>query len=154
MAKLGGYNTRGDGKYNKEYYQKNREKLIKNQLEYHYKNKDKITKQRLKYKELGLTRIWAKRFNEKNKEKIKNFYFKYRRDLNDEIFNILGNKCIICGHNNKRHLQKDRIKGGKHPSRLVWILAHINEFQLLCANHHNEKTAYKVIFYEGKEFRF
>lgn len=61
------------------------------------------------------------------------------------IINALGGKCIVCGHNNKLHLHADYIPtmigtGYRHPTHKRWVLDHIEDFRLLCANHHYELT--------------
>ena len=48
--------------YQKEYYQKNKEKLQKQNREYYHKNKEKINKQHREY---------LKEYRQKNKEKLK-----------------------------------------------------------------------------------
>jgi len=69
---------------------------------------------------------------------------KYHKDR-AEIFDALGNKCIVCGHDNPLHFHVDYIptmigSGYRHPRHKKWILDHIEDFRILCANHHYELT--------------
>ena len=80
-----------------------------------------------------------------NKDKMSEYHQSYRARWREKLLVILGGKCVICGETNKRWLHLDRIKGGPHDRSPKWIHKNIKQFQILCANHHNEKTVYKEI---------
>ena len=66
------------------------------------------------------------------------------------IIELLGSKCIVCGVTNQNWLHVDFIPTTRdapyrHPRHLNYIREHLNEFRLLCANHHYELTLTGVI---------
>lgn len=63
----------------------------------------------------------------------------------EEIIEKLGGKCTVCPVTNIYHLHIDYIPtmrgtGKRHPRHKRWVLDHITDFRLLCANHHYELT--------------
>jgi hypothetical protein len=69
---------------------------------------------------------------------------KSRRDRTESI-RLLGGKCCVCGVTNPNWLHVDYIPTNKnspyrHPRHLRFVKDHLNEFRLLCANHHYELT--------------
>jgi hypothetical protein len=63
------------------------------------------------------------------------------------LIDFLGGKCVVCGIDNPRMLQLDYIPGRytpkhghRHPRYPAYVRKHREDFQLLCANHHQEKT--------------
>lgn len=80
-------------------------------------------------------------------------YFKRKSlELQKEIYQILGNKCSMCGNNDIRVLEthhiklggrKDRIKNTNSYMYKKYILNQIKngsrDFELLCANCHKIK---------------
>lgn len=61
------------------------------------------------------------------------------------IIAALGRGCVVCGVANTNWLHIDYIpttrgKPYRHPRHAKWVLAHIADFRLLCANHHYELT--------------
>ena len=65
----------------KEYYQKNREKLRANQKKYYQENKERILEQTKKYRQENGEKIrdYEKEYREKNKEKMRAYKREYRR---------------------------------------------------------------------------
>ena len=86
-----------------------------------------------------------RRFYERHKERMSQYWKTWRRKKTEEIIQKLGGRCKVCKESNIRYLQFHYKKGGKHPRYKAWILKHIKDFKLLCANHHNELTVYKEI---------
>src|SRR6266850_5994945 len=84
-----------------------------------------------------------------NKERVKENSNRVRKELRDAIFLKLGNKCTVCGIDDRRCLQIDHVKGNGSKDRLAVghgrgstrkylrdILAdETGSFQILCANH-------------------
>lgn len=130
-------------KYNKEY---NKKYYIKNKKYLSQKKKDKFKKEyKPKRKEITIEildeRKKIKRIYQNNYQKIS------RRNFRQIIFDILDNKCAVCGFSNKKALQIDHISGGGSKERKVisnsWtfykkVIESLNdnkkEYQLLCAN--------------------
>lgn len=99
-----------------------------------------------------------KRYREKNREAVRErvrrsrqaniaerrkYERGYGADLRTTAMMLLGGKCETCGINDSRVLQIDHVNGGgtkenhKIKARGVArrVLAHPNDYQLLCANH-------------------
>lgn len=62
-----------------------------------------------------------------------------------EIIKALGGACCVCGVTNVLWLEVDykpttRGKPFRHPRHRAFVLSHLNDFRLLCANHHRELT--------------
>lgn len=124
--------------YNKEYYKKNKEKLLLKNNNWNNNNKDKV---------LLNNKKWALNNPEKfKKSNIKKSY-KYNHNLRLLILGKLGNKCLHCGFKDYRALQIDHVNGGgkkeinSQSSRSAYyklVLASVenneNKYQLLCAN--------------------
>ena len=103
--------------YNKEYYEKNKDKIKeyyeKNKdkiKEYYEKNKDKIKEVNKEYREKNKDKIKEvnKEYREKNKDKIRadRIMRKYNLTMEDyqEIINSQNNQCPIC-HTDLRHVK-------------------------------------------------
>lgn len=88
-----------------------------------------------------------KSYNQTRREKDPDVWKrKYRRDR-IEIFNALGGKCCVekCKTRNPLHFHFDYIPtmigtGYRHPRHKAWVLEHLSDFRLICANHHYELT--------------
>jgi len=121
---------------NKEYYLKNRERLLAAQKKYQTDHK----KERDAY-----YAGWLKQ----NKDSVKVYkktYEKSRRDeIKDKLFNTLGRICKKCGYCDVRALQIDHIEGGgtKHRKSVTGIAYYnsifndpelLTKYQILCAN--------------------
>lgn len=62
-----------------------------------------------------------------------------------EILNMLGGECIVCQNPNPYHLHVDYIPtmigtGVRHPRHKRYVQEHLQDFRILCANHHYELT--------------
>lgn len=78
--------------YQKEYYQKNKDKILDRTKKYKEENKDKIKKQRENYKEIA--KIKNKEYRDKNKEKVSDYNKNYRKE-NKEQINFLNKKSRL-----------------------------------------------------------
>ena len=80
--------------YNKEYREKNKEKIAENKKKWCEANKEKIKKRREEYKEINKEVISEKNkeYREKNKEKIKEYRKEYRKKNRDKINEYERNK--------------------------------------------------------------
>lgn len=86
-----------------------------------------------------------KEYNENRKNKNPDVWKDKYQEERQEIINTLGGKCIVCDHDNPKHLHVDYIPtmigtGYRHPRHKRWVLDNIKDFRLLCANHHYELT--------------
>jgi hypothetical protein len=62
-----------------------------------------------------------------------------------EAISLLGGGCVVCGVTNPNWLHVDykpttNGKPYRHPRHLKYIREHVEDFRLLCANHHYELT--------------
>lgn len=63
----------------------------------------------------------------------------------EEALELLGGKCLVCGVDNPNWLHIDYIPSSRglkyrHPRHIAYIKNHLDEFRILCANHHYELT--------------
>lgn len=137
--------------YQKQWAKDNPEKIKAAQKKYYNKNKNKISKKRSEYqkkyridhreevKEYNKTHwsLHGKELNKKESEK--------RKIIRNEIIQLFGGKCNLCGFTDIRALQIDHINGTgvKHRNSigsryqkmiLIEIKNGSNKYQLLCAN--------------------
>ena len=78
----------------------------------------------------------------KYQTKVNEWHRKKYYERRQKIIDLLSGKCCKCGFSDKRALQIDHINGGgsehrRHCSSVgftKYILEHLDEFQLLCAN--------------------
>jgi len=128
-------------KYLKEWYQKNKEKILEQQRKYRETHPDKRT-----YKDR----------KSKNPEKFlkqrREYMSRYIQELRRRIENLIGNKCILCGENKK--LCFHEIYGKNHYiicksysncTTLKYILKNIKDFVPLCRQCHKCLHLYKKI---------
>lgn len=86
-----------------------------------------------------------KGYNKNRIEKDPNVWKKKDRRGRAEALQLLGGKCIVCGADNPNWLHIDYIAGSRglkyrHPRHIAYIRKHLEEFRILCANHHYELT--------------
>lgn len=148
--------------YMREYYQNNKEDILKrikanykknaekiimnkklNRKERYIKDKDTLQKYYLKNRKKIL--IIMKKYRDINKEQInkvkRNWWKEKTPPIRQKLFQILGNKCCRCGYSDIRALQLDHLLGDgyleRNKSNKYYVenpLEAIFKFQLLCAN--------------------
>lgn len=96
----------------------------------------------------------SKRYNKRRLEKNPGEWREKARRERRVAIALLGGACIVCGTNNPNWLHVDYVpttrgQGGRHPRHLAYLRAHLQDFRLLCANHHYELTLTRRI--EGTE---
>jgi hypothetical protein len=96
-----------------------------------------------------VTKIYQRNRLKKNPLYNKERYYQERKLL----INALGGKCVVCGETNLLWLQIDYKKGidgygWRHPRHFGFVMRNKKDFQILCANHHQEKT------FKEKDVRF
>ena len=84
-------------------------------------------------------------YNKNRTEKNPTIWQEKTRKERLEIIALLGGSCVVCAANNPNWLHVDYIpttrgKPYRHPRHLRFVREHMNEFRLLCANHHYELT--------------
>lgn len=62
-----------------------------------------------------------------------------------DILELLGGACVVCGVTNPYWLHVDYVPTQRdiphrHPRHFSYISQHVDEFRILCANHHYELT--------------
>jgi len=67
------------------------------------------------------------------------------QDRRGRILDLLGGECVVCGVTNPYWLHVDFIPTGRgqtyrHPRHYRYVSEHLDEFRILCANHHYELT--------------
>lgn len=153
--------------YKKKYYRQNRERIANWQKAFYKRNKQRISQYNKHYNETHKKQLSkkGKEYREKNREEVikrrressRKFKEKHgisyqtynNRKIKKEIFELLGNKCVVCGFDDWRALQIDHVKGGGTRHKKLFgkgqrrfyrvILTEIQggskDYQLLCANH-------------------
>jgi len=61
------------------------------------------------------------------------------------ILELLGGACVVCGATNPSWLHVDYIPTSRdlkyrHPRHYRYVADHVDDFRILCANHHYELT--------------
>ena len=122
-------------KYNKEYYQRNKEKLRTRGRIHYSKHRDKIRTYSAVYSKSNVTRNSL--YRRRNRYRVIK-----------SIFDLLGYECSLCGEKDKYVLQIDHINGGgnRHAKSTHCSLARYykvilesiknkeGEYRTLCAN--------------------
>jgi len=94
----------------------------KQMREFYYKNRERI---------LRKNRKWRR----ENKDKVREINRKYRLKLKLEIEQIFGKSCKICGEKKTRMIIHE-IHGKDHNYGKKYILEHSEDFILLCYSCH------------------
>jgi hypothetical protein len=84
-------------------------------------------------------------YNETRKKKNPNVWKEKWNSDREEIIAALGGKCIVCPVSNISWLHIDYVPtmigtGLRHPRHKRWVMDHLKDFRLICANHHYELT--------------
>lgn len=121
----------------KEYYQKNKERILAENKRSYLKNRSKRVEAYKKYYQENKDR-WREHNRQGNLRK---------RVMRQEIIKLLGGKCVKCGFDDWRALQVDHINGGGTkerkivtdvPSLYKAVVSDVEsdkkKYQLLCAN--------------------
>lgn len=138
-----------ESSYNKNYFQVNKERILKKRRDWYHKNKD-----RLKESKSRLHKVYYRKNRKHLTEYRRNYYkthkniksglqMRYLTNLRIKVLEKFGSACNRCGFSDTRALQIDHINGGgtkdlrsKSTSRhLNEVLRDVdNKYQLLCAN--------------------
>lgn len=120
--------TRGDA--NRQYCSRKcaRKAIEKSTLGFHQRNPSSMVK-----------------YNQNRKAKNPGVWTEQHRQGRLKIIAALGGKCVVCGIGNVNWLEVDfcpttRGKPFRHPRHPGFVLKHLRDFRLLCANHHRELT--------------
>lgn len=78
-----------------------------------------------------------------NRNRRPNYWRDKQQSERLEIVTSLGGKCCVCDITNPNWLHVDYIPtmqgtGLRHPKHKSYVLRHVEDFRLLCANHHYE----------------
>ena len=81
--------------------------------------------------------------SEQRKQKIRAAYTRQEQHLRQQVLELLGNQCVVCGFSDRRALQIDHINGGGYKAKLhksvlrkykLLLESKGEGYQLLCAN--------------------
>lgn len=125
---------------------KTSERLRKNSLAYYQRNRAKVLARTRKYRKLHAAEI-NKRKRQARRDNIDAYIIKERlkqRRTREHNIKLLGGKCAVCGEANMHFLHIDCINGGKHKKNKSEYIKNPKKYQVLCANHHYEKTYYQI----------
>jgi hypothetical protein len=138
-----------------EYYKKNQQKLIDYSKNYQIENKDRVKQSGIEYRKRNRETINLR--TEINYWRKKDEILAKREEQINRLFEILGNKCTICGKTDKEILTIDHIKNNGYTERkkfkgkfgIVVKLNQINwdekyiqdNYQILCWNHNCAKKS-------------
>lgn len=152
---------------------KSREVAKQKHHEYYLKNKERILERAKRYIETHREahRATCIRWNERNKEKMDEYYAQWRKDnpekirlkdekykdsLRDECFAAYGNRCVCCGEDRKEffamhHMDEDGARHRKEEKKLrqsagihKWLKEHSYppNFCILCHNCNSARQYY------------
>lgn len=136
-------------KYTREYYLKNRTKLLENHKRWRERHKLEFSLRNKKWKEENKEHVREINLQSGRRFRIKNkgYYNKYYLSIKQKMFEIIGCRCIKCGLDDFRTLQFDHINGGGGKEikqfgnsvvMLRYYVKHPEEakekLQVLCAN--------------------
>ena len=122
---------------NKEYYQKNKEKIKQRAKTHYYQHREKKIQYALTYQKV-------------NKDKKLVWNNNYRLRIRKKLVILLGSICIVCGTTERLEIDhksaggcKDREMKGDNHSMYRYYLTHPEEankrLQLLCKKHNLDK---------------
>lgn len=130
--------------YGKNYYLTHKEHLQKVQKKWGERHKEEIRER---------ARLWRLNNKERYNANTAKSAHKRTMEIRNEILQLLGNKCSICGFSDERALCIDHIHGGGNIERkkfsnyfmnLKYILKQLKtgskDYQLLCYNHNRIKS--------------
>jgi len=130
-------------KYQRKYYQKNKERFKKNQREYYYSHKEERREYYNSHKEER--QAYSRKYHNENKEKRRIQNRQYQQQVKEGILTHYGNGkcgCVKCGESRLACLSIDHIKaiGAKRRRKGVYFYRwlEINNYpkgyQTLCMN--------------------
>lgn len=124
---------------NKDFYQKNKQRLSKEYREYYEKNKDWINKTHATYRE-----VHRKRINERQKL--------VTRQNRKKVIEHYGGRCVCCDESTFEFLAIDHINGMGEQQRKQWRSGNFYtwimknnyplDLQILCHNCNSAKGFY------------
>lgn len=130
----------------KRYYDKNKKLISERQRKYHGTEEFKAWREENRDKYREKENALAREYYHRNKDAISVKMKALRKQLRDDIFKLLGDRCSSCGFDDIRALQIDHVNGGgnrmrkdlgdvKHTkSILCSIIEGSTDYQILCAN--------------------
>lgn len=114
--------------YSKDYYQKNRQRMLDYRKNYYLTHKDR-------YKKLTETRLSKLAIDKEYKKDIAQKLREWTQKCKLQVQQILGSKCVLCG-STKGRIEYHEIHGKPHTESFSYILKHIKDFVPLCWKCH------------------
>lgn len=146
----------------KEYYKKNREKILARTRAWQKANKNKVAKRRKEWiaenydHYRNVMRIASKKWRDKNISVVQAHRYATRNKLREDVLNAYGHRCQCCGEIKRQFLCIDHINndGAKHKrdnnlksaqAFYTWLRKNNypkDNFQVLCHNCNMAKGFY------------
>lgn len=103
----------------KENYEKNKEKILKKERERREKNQEQLSKLRKEryWKNPDKSRRQKNESYKRNSEKRRKYAIEYEARLRREFYDVLGQKCCVCGLTDMSKLTMDHINGNGRADR-------------------------------------
>lgn len=137
-------------KYKKEWYEKNKKRLLRESKERYEKNKERISLQKKGYRERNkeVIRIKKKEYHYNNRDKILKRKREYSKKIMDKFLSLKeGKSCEICGYNEYPEIlqfhHRDRkekdfsISTLRRTRNLEILQKEIDKCMLICPNCHS-----------------
>lgn len=123
----------------RNYRKKNPEKVREWQREWRKKNPEKVREYIKKWRDSHKEQI--KEYEKKTREQRLKWRKKRRENRRNELLNLIGRKCYLCGSNDTKRLLFHEIHGRKHETHCRnktyhYITSHKNDFVTLCKPCH------------------
>lgn len=100
-------------RYEREYYKKNREKLLAKRRLYIKKNKDKLAE-----------------YRQRDYVKEKHRISRWAQHRKEAIYDLFDHKCSLCGYNKKLQIHHKQYEIGYHAVTLLCKECHLKEHRL------------------------
>lgn len=108
--------------YNRSYYLKNKEKLIRNHLRWYYNNRETYIE-------------YSKNYYKTNKDEVNAKRAKKRAELRSIIFSHYGEKCACCGELTPEFFTIDHINNNGAFERNVLKMKGVKFYNWIIKNH-------------------
>lgn len=124
-----------------EFYRKSEKN--RDSLSYRCKQCERRQMKEYRQADPGRFRIRDRAYYQKNRERITAQLYERNRVLRQQVFDLLGRRCVRCGFSDERALQIDHINGGGATERKTLNLPTMHKkilrekgvgYQILCAN--------------------
>jgi Zn-finger nucleic acid-binding protein len=78
----------------------------------------------------------VKKYQARHPDRVRDSERKHDHKEKEQLFQIFGRKCPVCGEERERKLIFHQKNGQKHPRSYKYILEHANDFTYICYSCH------------------